>query len=740
MIRKATYSRLLSLLLAMLAAGTPPARADDKSLIPNGAFALDADSDAWPDGWPRLTSGGSWQNEEGKHFLRLQSSTEGETVMLYRPIPIPSDVRALELTFSGRCTNLVPGKQPWFDARILMDFKDVAGNKLPAKIAVPFFRKNTDGWVQKTVKFLVPDGAATLDFMPSLFQVTSGTFDLTDIELRSVNPGPIQQAETAAKAASQQKAADVAAVRRKNAAALLQKEGSLIPNATFEADSNADAWPDTWGKLKEGSWVEEEGNHFLRMQNQEPGKTVMIHRAVDIPEGVKALDLSWRWRVTNLKPGKEPWFDARFMLQFRDAEGKIMPSKVPPPYTRGNTKGWQDRSAKFMVPEEALTVEVMPSLFQVNGGTMDLDNLVIRPVDPEIVIAEQKAREKANWRPADPAPEAPKPEKWPKEIRVAGNRLHDPSGKEVWLQGIHVVSLEWNPKGESVLACVVAAIDQWKANVIRLSIMDEYWMAEKGGKEYQDLVDAAVNLAANRGAYIVLDNHRYRAVRAEHLPFWKEVATKYKNHPAVLFDIINEPHTISWKVWRDGGFVEEKKKGVDESAFLSEEEKKKNHQGFESPGMQKLVEAIRETGAKNIIIAGGLDWAYDLSGIMEGYELEDKTGNGIMYAAHIYPWKSDWQGKVLRAAAKHPIFVGEVGADIKKMDFLPLERQEDPYTWVPDMLGLIQQYRLNWTAFSFHTGATPVMLADWNFTPTPFWGAPAKRALAGEQFELKKLR
>lgn len=74
------------------------------------------------------------------------------------------------------------------------------------------------------------------------------------------------------------------------------------------------------------------------------------------------------------------------------------------------------------------------------------------------------------------------------------------------------------------------------------------------------------------------------------------------------------------------------------------------------------------------------------------------------------------------------------------MNFIPLNRQEDAETWAPDMLGLIQKYRLNWTGWSFHTWATPVMLADWNYKPTPFWGAPAKAALAGEKFELKKLR
>ena len=354
------------------------------------------------------------------------------------------------------------------------------------------------------------------------------------------------------------------------------------------------------------------------------------------------------------------------------------------------------------------------------------------------------ADDKPRNYPKDPPPDAPRPEKWPKELKVSGNRLVDPQGNEVWLQGVAIPGLEIIPEGHGAVQSTKVAIEDWKANVVRLAVRDDFWFGQgkgqtDGGAAYRAIVDSAVNAAANRGAYLVIDNHRFRAVKPEQLGFWKEVAAKYANHPAVLFDIINEPHGISWEVWRNGGFVEEKSKGVDESAFLSDAEKKAN-QGYESPGMQKLVEVIRETGAKNVIIAGGLDWAYDLSGILEGYALEDPSGNGIMYSTHVYPWKKGWQKAFLNAAEKYPIFMGEVGADVKKMDFLPPEVQEDPATWVPDILAVIQKHRLNWTGWSFHTWATPVMLSDWNYTPTPFWGQPAKEALAGKTFEGKKLR
>ena len=60
------------------------------SLLPDGSFETDANSDGWPDGWGRPKSGGSWQEESGNHFLRLTSGTPGEMVMLYQQVQIPA--------------------------------------------------------------------------------------------------------------------------------------------------------------------------------------------------------------------------------------------------------------------------------------------------------------------------------------------------------------------------------------------------------------------------------------------------------------------------------------------------------------------------------------------------------------------------------------------------------------------------------------------------------------------------
>jgi len=327
------------------------------------------------------------------------------------------------------------------------------------------------------------------------------------------------------------------------------------------------------------------------------------------------------------------------------------------------------------------------------------------------------------------------------ELKVDGNKLKTSSGAEIWLQGVCVDSLEWSGSGDNVIQSISIAIDKWKANCIRLPMKESFWFGREDGQKddgdsYRKLIDSAIDTCAKRGAYLVLDLHRFGSTREEHLEFWKDAAVRYKDNPAVLFELFNEPHGISWDMWRNGGDLKDPNK---KNADVNAAENNEKQEGTKSPGMQAIVDAIRATGAKNIIIAGGLDWGYDLSGIMNGSALDDKGGNGIMYSSHVYPWKSDWAGKTLIAAEKYPIFIGEVGCQPEPM---PWQKNgtEDPKIWAPDMIGFIQKHKLNWTGFSFHPGCGPRAILDWQYTPSPYWGAYVKEALSGKQFEMKKMR
>jgi aryl-phospho-beta-D-glucosidase BglC (GH1 family) len=527
---------------------------------------------------------------------------------------------------------------------------------------------------------------------------------------------------------------------------------SLLPGGTFEPAAGS-AW-----QTKDGSSIETEGdNHFLRLKVQEPGKQVLVYRKVDLKPETKALELKYRVRFEGIARGEKQWFDGRIMMNFKDADGEeVKPapkhpnflgiSKVDPKAKKEPPAEWLDRTQQFKVPEGAKSLELLFTLFNAKAGQLDFDNITLTaiPVEPLLAAeAEAAAKEKARIA-ALPRPKpkvaAPPADKLPKPLHVDGNQIKDSTGKVVWLQGVAIPSMEWSAGGENILKSIEVAITDWKANCIRLPVSTKFWNGvgpyqNDGGLQYRQTIDDAINLCATHGVYFVLDLHEYRAATAAHAAFWTEAAAKYKDHPAVIFELLNEPHDIPWEVWQNGGDVTDKPKGGDALAENNAKLKK-----TPSIGMQGLLNAIRATGAKNMVIVGGLDWGYDLSGILKGHGLKDDGGNGIVYSSHVYPWKSDWQGKFLALADKYPLFIGEVGAEQERLSFIPPERQEDPATWVPDMLGTIQKHRLHWTAWSFHPKASPKVLKDWTYEPTPYWGAHVKRALAGEKYEVKKLR
>jgi len=318
-------------------------------------------------------------------------------------------------------------------------------------------------------------------------------------------------------------------------------------------------------------------------------------------------------------------------------------------------------------------------------------------------------------------------------LHVDGNLLKTDKGAAVRLQGVNVAGMEWSNNGEGrTLQSVRIAIEDWHANAIRLPLAQDRWFGfaqgqTDGGASYRALVDSVVNYASGKGCYVIIDLHwsdmgkwgknigQHKMPDENSALFWKDAAKRFANNSAVIFDIYNEPHDVTWETWKNGGVVTEKNDKGDET--------------YRSPGMQKLVDTVRETGARNVIAAGGLDWAFDLIGVINGYALTDPKGSGIIYSTHIYPWKGGierWDSKVTVAAGKYPILIGEVGCQ-------PDPKQEDPAIWAPKVLAYIEKHRFNWTAWCFHPSASPCMLKDWSYAPTLYWGRPVKQALTGNQ-------
>jgi hypothetical protein len=514
---------------------------------------------------------------------------------------------------------------------------------------------------------------------------------------------------------------------------------SLLSNPDFSQATKDANWPDDWGHPIAGvTYATDGGAHYLHLVQQTPGKMLMAYREMPIPAGTKGIKITIRYRTAGIVRGKQNYMDARAIFHFLDGSRK--PVK-PEPGVIGFSDGaadWTEGSVSAVVPDGAQTLQLMPSLFMAQAGTLDLAEVKVTALTDADVDALKTAAAAADKQNAEMQAYLAQQLALPaitKPLHVSGNQLVTPDGQSVWLQGVNVPELSWSPNGENkVVWSVHLAIDDWHANVIRLPVLDSFWFGKgRSGKEsnnagqYRQIVDDAIKFASVRGAYVILDLHRFLTPDQSCIDFWKDAAARYANNPAVLFDIFNEPHDTSWDVWQKGG-----------PAVIKW---KKGSYTVQSVGMQALVDAVRGTGAKNIIVAGGLSYAYDLTGILNGYALDDKGGNGIMYATHFYNWHKGWSAHFMAVAAKYPVLIGETGADVKKMSFIPANQQEDPSTWVPDLIGFIQKNHLNWTAWSFSKGATPGMLVDMTtFAPNSFWGEPVKEALGGKQFEMQRER
>ncbi|HVZ79299.1 MAG TPA: cellulase family glycosylhydrolase [bacterium] len=339
----------------------------------------------------------------------------------------------------------------------------------------------------------------------------------------------------------------------------------------------------------------------------------------------------------------------------------------------------------------------------------------------------------------------------PDELQVVGNRLRSISqGCTVRLKGVNTDSLEFTTAGQGpaggITAVVANAVTQWGSNVIRLPLSQDFWFGctnskvggnPVNGPNYRALVDSIVNYCSSQNAYVILDLHWSgsqtgatapcgtgwgNATAQRYMPddnsvtFWSSVASTYANNPAVLFDLFNEPYDYDgngWNIWQAGGT------GIS--------------YGYHTPGMQALLNTVRATGANNIVVMGGLDYAYDLSNV-DSYPMTN-VGNGIVYATHIYPFKgsnpwttNDGDNKITVASSTHPILIGEFGQGNSISGYTP--NPDTNGSWDQALMTWADLHGYNATAWDMHYNSCPCLLqSDWT-TATTFHGVPVKNWLA----------
>lgn len=310
---------------------------------------------------------------------------------------------------------------------------------------------------------------------------------------------------------------------------------------------------------------------------------------------------------------------------------------------------------------------------------------------------------------------------------VNGNTVCTASGQAHIFHGVDRDSLEFSPQGSHLSAADFQLMGDWKANIVRIALNQDYWLAPTAtaanrfyDSSYPARVDDAVNWAESAGMDVILDLHwsdagvlgscanscQQMMADTNSITFWSEVAARYKNDGRVLFELYNEPHDVAWSIWKNGGTTSD---------------------GWMAAGMQQLYDAVRATGADNLVVIGGLSYAFDLSGV-PNYRV---AGYNILYSTHPYnnsPDKSPtaWDYAWGSLTATDPVIVTEFGDPKTNAD------GSCPADYSQELITYADAHSAGWTAWAWYVGGCgfPSLITDWNGTPNAP-GMVVKAALGG---------
>ena len=270
----------------------------------------------------------------------------------------------------------------------------------------------------------------------------------------------------------------------------------------------------------------------------------------------------------------------------------------------------------------------------------------------------------------------------------------------------------------------------WHANTLRFQVsytgLTGYDAAERA--QYLSQIKAAVELARTPGndfaVILSLQDQPISCGTSRVLPpvgalgVWKTLAGVFNNWPYVMFELWNEPDNDaasgrlsrsdplyaqrqSWPDWLDG-----------RSTAIAPNRTKAPHWAPYIPtGHQQLVNAIRATGAKNVVMADGAAKGEHLDGLPL---LSDPLANDqIAYATHMYYFqtgRADWDHRFGYLAAAKPVIMTEWDFDCSGTK---AARQRAS---APEFLAYLTEKHVGMTAWSLDVMDT--LISDWNYTPT----------------------
>jgi len=331
------------------------------------------------------------------------------------------------------------------------------------------------------------------------------------------------------------------------------------------------------------------------------------------------------------------------------------------------------------------------------------------------------------------------------QLQVSGNKLvNSATGQQVVLHGVDRSGGEYAcVNGTGVFdgpmdQTAVSAIKSWNVNAVRVPLNEACWNGESyvnsayASANYVSAVKAYVSLLNSNGIVAILDLHwtdgQYtgpsagcssaQAVcqkpmpdSAQAIPFWTSVAQTFKGNDAVIFDLFNEPYasratgsaTSGWQCWLTGGSCP----GI----------------SYPVAGMQAMVNAVRSTGANNVIMVGGEEYSNDLGtpgntsdpSILSN--LPTDPDHDIAVSWHSYNFnacsnQSCWTSQVQPVIAQIPVIAGEIGEN------------DCASGYVTPLMNWLDSQKTSYLAWAwnadFNCSSGPGLVSDYSGTPTNY--------------------
>ena len=340
----------------------------------------------------------------------------------------------------------------------------------------------------------------------------------------------------------------------------------------------------------------------------------------------------------------------------------------------------------------------------------------------------------------------------------------DGSGKVVQLHGADRSGTEYSCLNGAffdgpVDQTAVSAMKAWNVNAVRVPLNEDCWLgingvaSAYGGTNYQTAISGWVNLLTQNGMVVILDLHwtapgttqstgQEPMADSDHAPtFWSQVATMFKGNGTVIFDLFNEPFITDWGCWVSGGMC----------AQL-------NGTNYGVAGMAALLQAVRNAGAKNVVILGGLSYSSDMSQWVTSVNsipnlpapLDGISIENVAASWHAYDFNSEQSGcpsqyngysmsltcnsaattamntsatSVLSAG--FPLIIGESGISAYSASTaasFTAAQITDLETWYDNLLTWAEMQGQGYLAWSWNTDTPPVLLTDYTGTPTQDFG------------------